>query len=659
MKRILLSFSFIFAISLLVLSVTSCKKPTTTPTTYTVKFMYKNELLKEETVKQGENATAPEFELPGYELTGWSENLVNVQSDLTIYPVLVEKVYTVTYMVDGELFAERTCKYGSYVVPPVRPTKEGYNFIKWDSSSSNITEDKVINAVFEKEEYKVEFLDPEGNVISTQYVLYLESATAPKIELSDNYIFHGWDTDFSEVKDDLEVKALYEKIGGTITYWFNGQQLDLSPNNYSIGEVTELPIPELDGYYFDGWYLSEISRTKYTHISETSTGDFNFQASFIETEKHNLLTLPDATYHFTGIKKVKHSSGDFYVYQPEFPAGATLGATQYNWSTSDTAIATVSAYSSITINSNGYCILTATLKDNPNYTINCIIKTTIDGITVVSEEEANTIELCTVKFVGKDGELISETICQKGGHVVLPVPYIYENYRFIGWDKENYNIQEDTTIQAQYEYGYNKFTGKSFAILGDSISTYLNYIPEGFAHFYPYPTGDVIDYNMTWWMQVINRMGGTLFVNNSWGGTCVAAGGNAATQEMGRLEPLVIDGEAPDVILIYMGSNDCASGAVDETLFSKGYSKMLDNLKKLCPNSEIILCTLATNKLYDESKKVLFNKIIVEKASEYNLELLDLSDISFVGHLLDSAHPGFSGMQLMADKVVEELLKLK
>ena len=37
-----------FAISLLVLSVTSCQMPTTTQTTYTVKFMYKNELLKEE-----------------------------------------------------------------------------------------------------------------------------------------------------------------------------------------------------------------------------------------------------------------------------------------------------------------------------------------------------------------------------------------------------------------------------------------------------------------------------------------------------------------------------------------------------------------------------------------------------------------------------------
>ena len=57
-------------------------------------------------------------------------------------------------------------------------------------------------------------------------------------------------TKYNQEHHSDEVKALYEKIGGTITYWFNGQQLDLSPNNYSIGEVTELPIPELDGFIF-------------------------------------------------------------------------------------------------------------------------------------------------------------------------------------------------------------------------------------------------------------------------------------------------------------------------------------------------------------------------------------------------------------------------
>lgn len=656
MKKILFNLSFVITLGLFVISLTGCPS---TETTYTVTFKYNDEVLKEETVKAGGSVTAPELEVPGFELTGWSESLENVTASITVYPILSEKEYKVTYMVDGVVFASRTCKYGKNVVPPTRPVKEGYRFVKWDSSPNNITEDKVINAVFEKETYRVEFLDNEGKVISTEYVPYEESATAPELNLSENYIFKGWDIDFSKVTENIKVKMICEKIGGTINYWFGDEQLDLSPSNYKIGDVTKLPIPQLDGYYFDGWYLSDISRTKYTELSANATGDFNFQAKFVELENHNVLTLPDATYHFDKINEVLHSSGTFYVYQPQFPDGAIKGATQYDWTTSDSTVATVSIYSSISINSTGYCILTATLKSDPTYKINCIIKTTVNGITVVSEEEANKIELCNVKFIGKDGEEISTTICQKGGNVILPIPPIYDNYRFIGWDKQNYDINEDTVIQAQYEYGYNKFTGKSFAIIGDSISTYLNYIPDGFKSFYPYPTGDVTDYNMTWWMQTINKLGGTLFVNNSYSGTCVATGGSAATQDPERLRHLVIDGETPDVILIYMGSNDCASGAVDEKTFISGYTKMIENIKSICPNSEIILCTLATNKLYQESKKDLFNVIIENMASTYNLELVDLSGLSFEGHLLDSAHPGYSGMKLMADKLVEELLKLE
>ena len=73
-------------------------------------------------------------------------------------------------------------------------------------------------------------------------------------------------------------------------------------------------------------------------------------------------------------------------------------------------------------------------------------------------------------------------------------------------------------------------------ILGDSYSTYEGYIPDGFSAFYPYPTADVSDVNMTWWMQVVNKMGGTLFVNNSYSGTCVADGSSNATKNMSRLE---------------------------------------------------------------------------------------------------------------------------
>ena len=655
MRKIISNASLIFTLILLVCFMTSCKKKVNT---YTVTFMDGDIVLKTETVNEGEDAEGLTPSKEGYIFEGWSVSINNITSDIVTYASFSPIKYDVKFIVDGEEYATKTVEYNGTVIPPVRPEKDGYVFMGWDGSYKNVTSDLEINAKFEKIEYEVIFYDFDGNEIDKQYVKFEEAATAPEITSNEYYEFIGWDKEFSCITDDLEVYAQSTKIKGKIEYYFGDEKLNLSPVNYTIGEGVTLPVPTKEGYHFVGWFLSDISLTPYTSISNSAEGDFALQARFVEVEKQNLIKLQETEYHFTEITKILHSSGNFYVYQPTLPSGVNQSKQAYDWSTSDSSVATVSQYSSITINSAGYCILTATSKDNPNLIINSVIKTTIDNIYLSSETEANTIELCEVTFLGKDGETIGVTKCHKGGNVIYPAAPSYDGYEFIGWDKQNYNIKNDTVIQAQYEFGSNKFNGKSFAFIGDSISTYSNYIPEGFKAFYPYPTADVSDVNMTWWMQVVNKMGGTLFVNNSYSGTCVADSSSNATKNLSRLEYTTISGETPDVIIIYMGSNDCASGSVTKEMFDKGYSQMLENLKTLCPNSEIILMTLCSSPFYDRTEQLAYNEIIKTKAKDFNLSCIDISQASLSGHLVDSAHPAFSGMKVVAEKVIEELNKI-
>ena len=625
---------------------------------YIVTFFDGDTVLKTETVIYGESAVGLTPEKDGYKFLGWDKDIDNVTSDLDVNAIFDIKTYTVTFYVDGEVYATKTVEHGKNAVAPTRPRKTGYEFIGWDSSYKKVTSDLEVYAVFEKYEYTVVFYDLSGNVIKTENVKYQEAATAPEVLSDEYYEFTGWDKEFSSVTDDLEIYAVGNKIKGRIEYYFGEEKLNLTPASYTFGEEVVLPTPEKDGYYFVGWFLNEISLTPYSMIDADSTADYILQAKFVEVEKQNLIKLEETEYHFSEVTKILHSSGSFYVYQPVMPSGVNASKQAYDWSTSDSTVATVSAYSSITINSAGYCILTATSKENPALIINAVIKTTVDNIYVVTEAEANIIELCDVTFVGKDGETISTTKCHKGGNVIYPAAPTYEGYKFIGWDKLNYNITEDTIITGQYEFGSNRFNGKSFSIIGDSISTYLNYIPDGFSCFYPYPTADVSDVNMTWWMQVINKMGGTLFANNSYSGSCVSGSATSATKYMDRLEYTQINGEAPDVILIYMGSNDCASGGITAQMFDKDYSIMIENLQKLCPDSEIILMTLLTSPFYSASNQQEFNEIIIAKGKEFNLQVLDCSQASLAGHLVDSAHPAFSGMQVFANKVIEELNKI-
>ena len=170
--------------------------------------------------------------------------------------------------------------------------------------------------------------------------------------------------------------------------------------------------------------------------------------------------------------------------------------------------------SSISIKKGGYCVLTATSKTNPNLIINAVIKVGVDGVSISSVEEANRIVTHTVTFVDKDNQVLSTQTVVDGQFAFAPTPPTVEGLAFNGWDKDFYNVKSDITVKATYVDGVNKYAGKTFSFIGDSISTYQDYVPEGYATFYPYPTGDVNDVNQTWWMQVCNKIGGKLYIGN-------------------------------------------------------------------------------------------------------------------------------------------------
>ena len=106
-----------------------------------------------------------------------------------------------------------------------------------------------------------------------------------------------------------------------------------------------------------------------------------------------------------------------------------------------------------------------------------------------------------------------------------------------------------------------------------------------------------------------------------------------------------------------MGSNDCASKYVSVYDFNRDYPTMIENLQKLCPNSEIILCTLATSPFYSVSDQQAYNEVIAKYGNEYGLRVLDLSGADLTGKLVDSAHPNTSGMTEFANEVIEKLLE--
>lgn len=587
----------LLSILLITFSLVSCKK------TPKVTFMYDTgEIVKELKVKKGTNVEYPTLsEVEGYyyEFDKTLEELKNVKSDITVIIKKVECDKICNYYIDNDLIKSETLKYKN--TPNYPP------FLEY-----------AINQTWEEK------IEREGNKYIATYTLSYERIDPVKTKV-----------EFYDGDNLLDLKVIRED--------------EYDPNLI-------LPTYSKEGYEFLGWYLSKISDTEYTEIDGKLERVVKLYAKFINLGEK--VELPNSSAHFTDILKKPHGSNEgVFVYQPVFPQGYTSSVTLYDWSTSNSSIATVSAYSSISVRETGYCVLTARLKSDPTIVINCVIKTNIDGVFMSSEEEANSNRVVTVTFVGKDEEIIKTQKTLKGSSVIPPTPLEYEGLAFAGWDKEVYNIQEDTTIKATYVEGKNEYVGKKFAFIGDSISTYIGYIPDGYACFYPYPTADVNDYNQTWWMEVVNKLGAKLFVNNSYSGSCVATGNTSASTNDARLSQLVLSKEKPDVIIIFMGSNDCASGSINDASFKNAYSTMLRKIEKLCPDSEVILCTLPVSNLYNTDKRDRFNTIITDLAKAKELKVVNLDQVDIRPYLVDSAHPGKEGMEKVAEQVIKDLLK--
>ena len=74
--------------------------------------------------------------------------------------------------------------------------------------------------------YTVRFLDKDGKEITSQRIAAGQSATAPAAPDVDGYRFNGWDKKFDNVTADLDVQAIYVKIGDKVTYTINYQFSD-------------------------------------------------------------------------------------------------------------------------------------------------------------------------------------------------------------------------------------------------------------------------------------------------------------------------------------------------------------------------------------------------------------------------------------------------
>ena len=613
-------------------------------------------------VEYGKSAISPSAPVvDGLNFLGWDKDITSIKENIDVNPKYETIKYTVTFKdKDNNIIETQEVEYGKPVIAPDAPIVDGFVFVSWDKNLEKVYDNIEVLPIYETKKYEITFKTSFGevfNVIEWEHGKTLEFVSPLDI---DGYKFTGWSESEVIVTEPITIIANYEAEKYTIKYFDGGNELSLLPNEYSFGEITYLPNYNKNGKYFVGWFENNINNVnEIDRVVSYGYNEFGNKELYAKWEEMPNHKCPVGTFTFKSIKSTPHSSNpNLIVFQPDFTgSGApSTGVTAYNWSTGDSSIATISAYSTITVVSNGITYIKAELKSDPSKVGYVLIKTSPTGVTAVTEAEANKFITYNVKFKDYQGNVISEQTIKEGGNATTPDVEIIDGKAFDGWNGKFYGVTSDIEVQAKYRTGTNKYSGKTVSILGDSISTYQTIVPEGYSCFYPYPTADVKNYNDTWWMQVINRFGMKLLRNNSYSGTCVSTGtGNYSTTLDSRLANLLKDGEKPDVIFIFMGANDCGSIYVNKNTFKNSYEKMLEKIKTLCPDSEIICMTLPKAKMYSDADCNEYSQVIIDSAIAAGCKLVNLNstwDPSNFGNLLcDSIHPLKLGMDKIAETI--------
>ncbi len=265
---------------------------------------------------------APEHE--GHTFVRWDDDGVFITDDLTITAEYGINTYTVTFVdgVTGETIDQQQVTYGEAAQAPAYAEHEGYHFTGWSGDFDAISADTTITAQYARNAYQVTFLDWDGTVLAQSTVLHGEAAQAPANPTRVHYTFLCWDTDFSNITADTEVRATYVENDVTTYYAIaivrsTGGKVE-GPTQVLAGEDATFTITPDEHYFLEDVLVDGVSVGQVTEYTfEEVHANHYIQAVFHTHVYAAVVTAPTCTE--AGYTTYTCTCGDTYV-ADEVPA---------------------------------------------------------------------------------------------------------------------------------------------------------------------------------------------------------------------------------------------------------------------------------------------------------------------------------------------------
>lgn len=201
--------------------------------------------------------------------------------------------YKMTFVLDnGEDDIVKTLDYKSELKAPDNITKKGHSFTGWNPEVPTTVPlgDQSYTAQWKVNQYTMTFVlgNGEQNVVITQD--YGTSLVAPTTPVRNGYNFVGWTpaVDATIPAENKTFTAQWELGTYTITYDLAGGSLGegiTNPESYTIeSDAITLNNPTQIGYTFAGWTGTGLTEaTKSVTIAKGSTGNRSYKATWTPT----------------------------------------------------------------------------------------------------------------------------------------------------------------------------------------------------------------------------------------------------------------------------------------------------------------------------------------------------------------------------------------
>ena len=171
----------------------------------------------------------------------------------------VSATYKLIYKVDGNVYKTVTYYSGASITPEPAPTKQGYTFSGWsDIPATMPANDVTVTGTFTKNvatTYTLTYM-VDGQVYKMFY--YEVGATVARVEAptKEGYTFSGWSNTLLTMPErNVTITGTFTKNAPTtykLTYMVDGKVY--KSVNYTAGAViTAEPAPTKQGYEFSGW----------------------------------------------------------------------------------------------------------------------------------------------------------------------------------------------------------------------------------------------------------------------------------------------------------------------------------------------------------------------------------------------------------------------